>query len=101
MDVIAWIVLGPGAGAGLADRDRADPVRGRRTQDEILRLLRGPVRYHNDPLNSGIRGKCSNIKNIAPDPGSGTRIKFAAAAQGRIFSLYGAGLAKMPHTDER
>ena len=32
--------------------------------------------------------KCSNVSNVAPDPGSCTRETFAAAQQGRSFFRY-------------
>ena len=43
-------------------------------------------------------GKCSNIKNVAPDPGSRIRVKIRGCAQGPDFSLYAAAPDRMPQT---
>jgi hypothetical protein len=43
-------------------------------------------------------GNRSNIKNVAPDPGICTRVKFAAAQQGPDFLISAATLARTPQT---
>ena len=44
--------------------------------------------HHRQFRQLGKTRKCSNIENVAPDPGSCTRVMFAAAGRARIFSLY-------------
>src|SRR5271166_1971879 len=55
-----------------------------RTSEKAAAAIRSRM---NDPRQFGNSGKCSSIKNIAPDPGSCTRVTFAAAGQGPDFFI--------------
>src|SRR6185312_16576787 len=57
------------------------------------------IPHHRQIRQLGKAGKCSNIENVAPDPGSCTRVMFAAARQGPDFSSYSAVSARTPKTE--
>ena len=61
---------------------------GRRTGPAHLKERAAAICSRNDPRKIrefGNSGKCSNIRNVAPDPGSCTRETFVAARQGPEF----------------
>jgi hypothetical protein len=47
----------------------------------------------------GKTGKYSIIENVAPDPGSCTRVMLRLHSKARIFSLYSAVSARTPKTE--
>src|SRR6478736_5333990 len=55
--------------------------------------------HHRQIRQLGKTEKCSNIENVAPDPGSCTRVMYATARQGPDFSLYSAVSARTPQTE--